>query len=212
MDSPLPSVSKPQVPPFFMSLPFIVDYLPNIYFTGKEDGFKKSIATYIEKSCKSEDISAVLKDSSKTVALLLTERFINIPPLLAPPMLKCLCKEIEAAKSKKMPYNFTHYILISKSFDSNPQDSKSGLPPCLEFINPEDAVFQNFAQFVASFPVVGAEELVSGTWGPTDSAMPQYRTVCLLTNEKFRSAVAEIAKVYTVENMMALMAAEGGAT
>ena len=162
----------------------------------------------------------ILNNSSNSVGLILTERFVNIPPLLAPPMLKCLNKEIESAIKKKMPYNFTHYMIISKSYDvSAAQDSgkkkasisTDGLPPCLEFINPEDEIFQQYADVVVSFPSK-SEDLVTGSWGPKDKSMPQYRTVLLLSKAKFKSAVANICSVFTVENMMSLMAANGSAT
>ncbi|XP_075259515.1 protein BCCIP homolog isoform X2 [Convolutriloba macropyga] len=178
--------------------------------SGKEEGFKQSIINYINHKCNSPEIQTVLNNSSKTVGLLITERFVNIPPLLAPPMLKCLSKEIESAKQKKMPYNFSHLILVSKSYDVSSQgpNTTDGLPPCLEFINPEDEIFQQYAQCVASFPVPEAEDLVGGSWGPKDKAMPQYRTVCLLPMDKFKAAVTQISQTFTVENMMSLLNAQ----
>jgi len=181
--------------------------------SGKEENFKQSIVNYINQKCKSPEVISILSNSSKTVGLLITERFVNIPPLLAPPMLKCLCKEIESASKKKMPYNFTHLILISKSYDISAQQGSTSkgdtsLPPSLEFINPEDEIFQQYAQCVASFPVPEAEELVGGNWGPNEKSMPQYRTVCLLPIDKFKAAVNQIAQTFTVENMMSLLNAE----
>ena len=117
-----------------------------VFCVGKEEGFKQSIINYINHKCNSPELQTVLNNSSKTVGLLITERFVNIPPLLAPPMLKCLSKEIESAKQKKMPYNFSHLILVSKSYDVSSQgpNTTDGLPPCLEFINPEDEIFQGY--------------------------------------------------------------------
>ena len=135
-------------------------------------------------------------------------------------MLKCLNKEIESAIMKKLPYNFTHYLIISKSFDvsaasannsENGAKNVEGLPPCLEFINPEDEIFQQYADLVVSFPSSKSEDLVAGSWGPKDAAMPQYRTVLLLSKAKFKSAVTTICSVFTVENMMSLMATNGNA-
>ena len=172
---------------------------------------------YLTEKCNSPEINTILNSpSSHTVGLLLTERFVNIPPLLAPPMLKCLCKEIDSAKLKKMPYDFTHILLISKSYDQSVQSkngsSNEGLPPCLEFINPEDEIFQQYAQCVASFPVPEAEHLVGGSWGPKEKSMPQYRTVSLMPMDKFKGAVNQISNIFTVENMMSLMNANGTAT
>lgn len=182
---------------------------------GPKNNFKKQVLQYLENNCKDGPVMDIVNNTSNSVGLILTERFVNIPPLLAPPMLKCLNKEIESAIKKKMPYNFTHYMIISKSFDVSAANnsgkkekaskSMDGLPPCLEFINPEDEIFQQHADTVVSFPCQ-SEDLVGGSWGPKDQSMPQYRTVLLLSKAKFKSAVTNICSVFTVENMMSLMA------
>merc|ERR1712226_948712 len=70
--------------------------------SGKEENFKQSIVNYINQKCKSPEVISILSNSSKTVGLLITERFVNIPPLLAPPMLKCLCKGEQFSTNSRM--------------------------------------------------------------------------------------------------------------
>ena len=54
--------------------------------------------------------------SSAQVGLILTERLINMPVQVVPPMYKMLLEEIEWALQEGEPYNFSHFIVLSKSF------------------------------------------------------------------------------------------------
>lgn len=54
------------------------------------------------------------------VGLILTERLINLPPQLAPPMYKMLLEELEWAVADGEPYNFSHYLLLSKTYTEIP--------------------------------------------------------------------------------------------
>lgn len=47
---------------------------------------------------------------------MLTERLINIPSEVVPPMYKMLLEEISWAIEEKEPYDFTHYLIISKIY------------------------------------------------------------------------------------------------
>src|SRR5450432_3599256 len=61
-------------------------------------------------------LSSLLTSSSAQVGLLLTERLINMPAEIAPPMYAMLVDEIESAVDDKEPYEFTHYLIISKTY------------------------------------------------------------------------------------------------
>jgi len=54
--------------------------------------------------------------SSAQVGLILTERLINMPVQVVPPMYKMLLEEIEWALQEGEPYNFSHFIVLSKSY------------------------------------------------------------------------------------------------
>ncbi|GIZ41611.1 hypothetical protein CKM354_000491000 [Cercospora kikuchii] len=55
-------------------------------------------------------------DSKAQVALVLNERFINIPHQVIPPMYNLLLEEVELAVKDKEPYDFTHYLIFSKTY------------------------------------------------------------------------------------------------
>lgn len=54
--------------------------------------------------------------SQSQVGLILTERFINMPAQLVPPMYNMLLEEMDWALEEKEPYQFSHYLIISKTY------------------------------------------------------------------------------------------------
>ena len=94
-------------------------------------------------------------DSKAQVGLLLTERFINMPHQIVAPMYNMLLEEIQWANDEKEPYQFTHYLVVSKTYtevaskldaeDDRPQKkSKKAAADAAEtfYFHPEDEVLQ----------------------------------------------------------------------
>ena len=54
--------------------------------------------------------------SHARIGLVLTERLINIPAQVVPPMYKMLLEEISWAIDEKEPYEFSHYLILSKTY------------------------------------------------------------------------------------------------
>ncbi|KAL9100262.1 MAG: hypothetical protein Q9163_004338 [Psora crenata] len=50
------------------------------------------------------------------VGLILTERLVNVPQEVVPPMYNMLLEEISWALEEKEPYKFTHYLILSKTY------------------------------------------------------------------------------------------------
>jgi protein BCP1 len=50
------------------------------------------------------------------LGLVLTERLINMPVQVVPPMYRMLLEEIEWALEEEEPYNFTHFLVLSKTY------------------------------------------------------------------------------------------------
>ena len=58
------------------------------------------------------------------VGFLFNERVINIPAQITVPLLETLVTEMRKARDRNLPYDFSHYIMISKLFKtSDPRDS-----------------------------------------------------------------------------------------
>lgn len=64
--------------------------------------------------CQLEKLLAA--DSKAQVALVLNERFINIPPQIIPPMYNLLVEEVDLAVKDQEPFDFTHYLIFSKTY------------------------------------------------------------------------------------------------
>jgi len=60
--------------------------------------------------------SLLAADSKAEVGLILTERFINMPSEIVTPMYTMLQEEIQWAIDEKEPYNFSHYLILSKTY------------------------------------------------------------------------------------------------
>lgn len=85
----------------------------------KEKKAIKDLTEYVVSKAKSEPTLKQVADlltSSAEVGLILAERLINVPSEIAPPMYAMLIDEIEAAVEDKEPYEFTHYLIISKTY------------------------------------------------------------------------------------------------
>ncbi|KAI7164028.1 hypothetical protein KC324_g12845 [Hortaea werneckii] len=102
--------------------------------------------------------------SQAQVGLILTERFINMPSEIVPPMYNMIRSEIAAAVADNEPYNFTHYLLISKTYtevaskldaeDDRPQKKKkaaAGGEPETFYFHPEDEALHRYAMGVCHY-------------------------------------------------------------
>jgi protein BCP1 len=121
----------------------------------------KDLANYLVEKSKSipslAQVATLLSSSSSQMGLILTERLINIPAEIAPPMFSMLVDEIEAAVEDKEPYEFTHYLIISKTYlevassldqEDAPRSKKSKARKSekeLFYFHPEDEVLQRHA-------------------------------------------------------------------
>jgi protein BCP1 len=105
----------------------------------------------------------VLANPAAQVGLLLTERLINCPSEISPPMYSMLIDELEAAVEDKEPYEFTHYLIISKTYheiastldqeDAPKQKKNKAIKGAKEtfFFHPEDEVLQRHALAAGSY-------------------------------------------------------------
>ena len=81
----------------------------------------KALIDYIIRQASTNPALSLVADLLKapdntSVGLILTERLINIPSEVVPPMYRMLLEEISWAIEEKEPYNFSHYLIISKTY------------------------------------------------------------------------------------------------
>jgi protein BCP1 len=142
----------------------------------KEKPIIQSLTKYLASKCSkqpslSPTLPAVLSQtSSAQVGLILTERLINMPTQIVPPMYTMLLEEISLAVQANEPYAFTHYLILSKVYteltsalpsittesSSEPSSKKSkkgkngaavvpGTTGETFYFHPEDEIWHNFA-------------------------------------------------------------------
>lgn len=112
--------------------------------------------------------------SSAQVGLVLTERLVNIPAEVVPPMYKMLLEEISWALEEKEPYTFSHYLILSKTYlevqsaldegiprpqkkNKKAASSKDNEEKEVFYFHPEDEVLQKHALAYGGFTYVKEE-------------------------------------------------------
>ncbi|KAJ3572323.1 hypothetical protein NP233_g3160 [Leucocoprinus birnbaumii] len=89
----------------------------------------KAIANYcLEKVAASGDqafhntLHALFSQNQQHVGLVICERLINMPVQVIPPMYKMLADELRQAISNNEPYNFSHFLFISRTYHLTPEE------------------------------------------------------------------------------------------
>ncbi|XP_049710828.1 BRCA2 and CDKN1A-interacting protein isoform X2 [Elephas maximus indicus] len=143
---------------------------------------EKSVAEQLEK---------LLSDTTRPVGLLLSERFINVPPQIALPMHQQLRKELaEAHETNKPCGGCSFYLLISKTFvEAGKNNSRkkwnSQKKDELMFANAEEEFFYEKAILKFSFSVQEeSDTCLGGRWSFDDVPMKPLRTVMLIPADK----------------------------
>jgi len=84
----------------------------------RETEVADQIIRYITKSVTASDprgqLSRLLSSSDIDIGLIISERIINMPPQISVPLYQTLSNEVRKARARNLPFNFTHYLLISK--------------------------------------------------------------------------------------------------
>ena len=172
--------------------------------------------TYIKAQAKRNTALSKLDElvhdsTSARVGLVLTERLVNIPSEVVPPMYKMLLEEISWAIEEKEPYNFTHYLILSKTYrevasaldkEDTPRSKKQkkasdkGSSDVFYF-HPEDEVLQRYALCFGSY-----EYLVEGAKSDSKRAFQELGIkpeghMILIEANKFEAAVKGVQEYFS---------------
>lgn len=165
------------------------------------------LAQYIgEKARTNEALAAAVPDllaSDKHVGLVLSERLINMPSEIAPPMYSMLVDEIEAAVEDKEPYEFSHYLILSKTYletestlDVEERRRKKGKQEASVFyFHPEDEVLHKHAVAYGSYPFTKADEAVADSKRAfQEMGVSPHGHMILIEASKFADAVKAVGE------------------
>ncbi|KAK1127578.1 hypothetical protein K0M31_004109 [Melipona bicolor] len=149
-------------------------------------------------------IKHVLENDAEVLGLLINERFVNIPAQISVPLLENLISDIKRANTKKMPFNFSYYVLICKLYKMEnvkldkklKQKKKSNTEkPSILWSNPEEEIFAEEATVSFEFSVEKeSDSALSGTWTESDDEMTPYRRVLLFEATKLQPIINKIKK------------------
>jgi len=127
----------------------------------KDKSFVLKLVEYIKHKASSNPslsrlASLLSQPAIPSIGLILTERLINVPAEVVPPMYTMLLEEIEWALEEKEPYTFSHYLILSKTYteiasrlgieDDRPKKKKKAAAQVETFyFHPEDEVLHKHA-------------------------------------------------------------------
>ncbi|KAJ1527346.1 Mss4p nuclear export [Nowakowskiella sp. JEL0078] len=140
--------------------------------THKDEESLKQLTKYLlQKISKQAEnhskLSSVLNDQSKHVGYLFSERLINMPPQIVPPLFKLLLDELQATNYGEA-FDFDYFLFVSKTYredepetfeenEENPSyrkkrkgKSKTAIPMTL-FFQAEDEIIQKYASFSCDY-------------------------------------------------------------
>lgn len=108
------------------------------------------IVRHMSKSVSTTDrrgqLANLLTALESDVGLIISERIINMPPQIAVPLYQTLANEVKKAKTKNLPFNFTHYAIISKVLVA--PDPEMAMLTGVMYSNAEEEVFGPECDFV----------------------------------------------------------------
>ncbi|XP_026170986.1 protein BCCIP homolog [Mastacembelus armatus] len=150
-----------------------------------------------------EQLEQILSDTSKPVGLLLSERFINVPPQIALPLHKQLQEEIAEAQRTNKPSGKCHYcLMISKTCKEATKSMpvRGGAPKDeYMFVNAEEEFFYEQAIMKFHYSVQEeADSCLSGRWSFDDLPMKPFRTVMLIPADRMPAIMDKLKEYLTV--------------
>lgn len=147
-------------------------------------------------------IRNALENDAAPLGLLINERFVNIPAQISVPLFENLIGEMKRASEKKMPFQFSYYILICKLYktenpnskkDSKKKNKNSSPQADVLWSNPEEEIFAEEADCEFEFSVVkDSDSGLAGTWTEDDDEMTPYRKVLLFDSSKLQTILDKI--------------------
>ncbi|XAR63653.1 hypothetical protein NMG60_11023671 [Bertholletia excelsa] len=127
----------------------------------------KELNELLLKLCKERDVLANLRwllgDQSRNVGLLVSQRVVNLPPDLLPPLYDALFDEVswatedEPTEELRRSFCFKYYLLVTRIYEHKNGGQKDGASGGSEeaiiYIKPEDEIFHQLSLWSFRFPL-----------------------------------------------------------
>jgi protein BCP1 len=142
-------------------------------------------------------------DNKQHVGLVLAERLLNMPAEVIPPMWTCLVDEIEAAVEDKEPYEFSHYLVVSRTYrevassldQSERRQKKAREEAALQYFHPEDEEMRKHAAASGTYDFTKEGESVADSKRAfQEMGIKPCGLMMLIEADKFQGAVQAIGE------------------
>ncbi|CAI9113308.1 OLC1v1013885C2 [Oldenlandia corymbosa var. corymbosa] len=125
---------------------------------------------YLVKACKEDvptNLKSLLGERAHEVGLLVSQRVVNLPPQLLPPLYDALFDEVswatedEPTEELRKSFQFKTYLMISKIYKHKNADKKIGkngnVEEAIIYAKPEDEIFHELSSWSINFPLHSQE-------------------------------------------------------
>ncbi|KAG5985602.1 Mss4p nuclear export, partial [Claviceps lovelessii] len=189
---------------------FVMLTVLNTFVHRDKEPIQEMVKYLTEKANTNASLAAIpdILNSDQHVGLVLSERLINIPTEIAPPLYSMLVDEIEAAVEDKEPYDFSHYLIVSKTYtevestlDVEQRKKKKARDEATTFyFHMEDEVLHKHALAHGSFAYTKENESVSDSKRAfQEVGIKPTGHMILMEASKFKDAVKAIAEQFKSE-------------
>ncbi|XP_046850345.1 protein BCCIP homolog [Xenia sp. Carnegie-2017] len=158
----------------------------------------KDLIELVKTKCDHGGFLKILTNPDNVIGWLISERYINIPAHIAPPLYASLRSEIIKACRKGKPFEFSYLLYICKSYKldvsvKRKKKKQTEEENALMFINAEDEILSQRATEKVDYDVTEqSHSLVTGKWQDGDNQMRPYRTVMLIPWSKMETITSEM--------------------
>lgn len=148
-------------------------------------------------------VPEVLASGDAQVGLVLAERLLNMPAEVIPPMWSCMVDEVEAAVEDGEPYEFTHYLVVSRAYrevassldQTSRRQKKARDEAELQYFHPEDEEMRKHAVASGTYEFTREGESVADSKRAfQEMGIKPCGLMMLIEADKFQGAVQAIAE------------------
>ncbi|RDA95187.1 hypothetical protein CP533_1853 [Ophiocordyceps camponoti-saundersi (nom. inval.)] len=179
----------------------------NLREHGQREPLKQLTAYLMEKAQANESLSAVAEaiKAEKQIGLVLSERLINVPSEVGPPMYSMLIDEVEAAVEDGEPYQFTHYLVLSKTYREvestldveERKRKKAREDSTTYYFHPEDEMLHKHAMAHGNFAYTKEDDAVADSKRAfQEMGIKPAGHMILIDADKFEGAVKTINEYF----------------
>lgn len=175
----------------------------------QEKLFIKQILSYIMSKISLnkefyEMFNMLMKASDSNLGLILSERLVNMPTQIIPPMYEMLFEEIEWALEDKEPYNFSHYIILSRSCQQ--QKSKRGhlkkkrkdiCDALTLYFHPEDEIFKKKSLYNITYKYGKSDKDSDSMRSFQNPGMRVQGELMMISKDKLKEAIDDLKSMFT---------------